>query len=129
LRRLTAEHDGDFPRPNSCSSAPCKFVECLFKRAVHACRIIQGQDLPPPRLERGGRRTAAARGDIESPTEMLAGMTESDAQPVMRADLAIERADVVMLTVERRYRLGDTGLELSSDLARQPGLPLRSAAD
>src|ERR1700744_4498409 len=56
-------------------------------------------------------------------------MTQADPQPVMAADLVIERADVVELFGKRRRRFDHPGFETAPDLAGQPWLALRAAAD
>src|SRR2546423_9144729 len=81
-------------RLNSCSGTPCKVVIRLAKRSVHARRLVRGQNLLPPVLQRRRRRTAAEGGNVERPAEMLARMAQADAQAVEPADFVIERADM-----------------------------------
>ena len=71
-----------------------KSSKASCKRSMHAGRIVRGQDLLPPGLERRSRRAAALGRDVERPAEMLARMAKPDAQAVMAADLIIERADM-----------------------------------
>src|SRR6202000_733927 len=73
----------------------------------------------------------AAEGcrDIQRPAEMFARMAKADAQAVMRADLVVETADEGELLRQRRRGFGGPALQLPADLARQPGLTLRAAAD
>ena len=56
-------------------------------------------------------------------------MAKADAQTVMMANLVIERADISQLLAKRRRGLGDAALKPPADLAGQPGLALRTAAD
>src|SRR4051812_9761574 len=60
---------------------------------------------------------------------MLARMPETDAQAVESADAFIERADIMELRCERRRGFSRPALEAAADLARQPGLAIRAAAD
>ena len=95
---------GDVLRLRSCSSTPCKIVEGVLERAMHAGRIFRGQDRLPPALQRRRRRAAVLRRDVERPAEMFSRMAKPDAQAVMAADLVIERADMAELLGERRAR-------------------------
>src|SRR3954466_9831241 len=113
----------------SCSGAPCKVVISFAKRSLHAGGFFRRQDLLPPIPERPGRRAAAMGRNIERPAEMLARMAKPDAQAVVPADFVIERADIFELLGKRGRGLGYAGFEPASDLARQPGLALRTAAD
>src|ERR1700761_1807090 len=60
---------------------------------------------------------------------MFARMTKTDPQTIVAADLVIERADMRKLLAKRRRSLDDPGLEPPRDLAGQPRLALRAAAD
>jgi len=64
---------------------------------MHAVRIFRRQNFFPPGFERSGRRTAALGRDLQRPAEMLARMAKTDAEPVVAANLVIERADIVEL--------------------------------
>ena len=86
------EQDGDVLRLVSCSSTPCKIVECVLKRSMHACRLVGGQDRLTPVLQARGRGTAVLGGDFQRPAEMFARMPEPDAQAVMAQDRIVERA-------------------------------------
>src|ERR1700736_4679553 len=92
---------GDVLRRRSCSSTPCKVVECIFKRAMHAGRLVRCQNLLSPVLQRRRRRAAAQGCDFQRPAEMLARMAKADPQSIMAADLIIERADVFELLGQR----------------------------
>src|ERR1700757_2407602 len=96
---------------------------------MHARRILRGQDPPAPALQLVGRRAAERGCDIQRPAEMFSGMTQADAQAVMRADLVIEAADERELLRQRRRLLCDAAQKLTADLAGQPGSALRAAAD
>ena len=67
---------------------------------MHAVRILCRQNLLPPALQRLIRRAAALGGDLQGPAEMLARVLESDAQPVMAADLVVERTHMRKLLEE-----------------------------
>ena len=56
-------------------------------------------------------------------------MTKADPQAVMTANLVIERADIAELLGERRRGFDAAGFDATPDLARQPWLALRAAAD
>src|ERR1700738_566647 len=60
---------------------------------------------------------------------MFARMTKADAQTVVTANFVIKRANIMELLRKRRRGFDDAGLEAASDLAGQPGLALRAAAD
>src|ERR1700676_3437152 len=102
---------GDVLRRRSCSSTPCKVVECIFKRAMHAGRLIRCQDLLSPGPERRRRRAAAEGCDLQRPTEMLARMAKADPQSVMAAHLIIERADVFELLGQRGCGFSQAGFK------------------
>src|SRR6478735_11051429 len=96
---------------------------------MHVDRIFRGQNFLSPGFDRGGRRSAALRRDVERPAEMLAGMTKPDAQTVMAADLIIERADIADLLRQRRHGFSSAGIQPAPDLARQPWLAPGAAAN
>src|SRR5258705_11404039 len=60
---------------------------------------------------------------------MPARTAQYDPEVVVQADFVMERGDIVELLGERRRGLGYAGFEPAPDLARQPGLALRAAAD
>src|SRR5258708_22926637 len=60
---------------------------------------------------------------------MLARMAKADAQPVVSANVIIERADMFELLRQRWRGFDDTGFEAASDLTGQPRLALRATAD
>ena len=64
---------------------------------MHAGGILGGENLLPPGFQRQRRRAAALRGNFQRPAEVLARMAKTDTQPVMAANLVIERADIVEL--------------------------------
>ena len=56
-------------------------------------------------------------------------MAKADPQAVVAANLIIERADIVELLGQRRRSFDHAGFEAAPDLAGQPRLALRAAAD
>src|SRR3954471_8503385 len=60
---------------------------------------------------------------------MFSRVPQADAQAVERADAFIERADIMQLRLERRRGFRRPAFEAAADLAGQPGLALRAAAD
>src|SRR5882757_6733361 len=113
----------------SCCSTPCKIIECVLERSMHAVRILRCQNPLPPGLERLRRRAAALRRDFQRPAEMLARVLEPDTQPVMAAHFIVEGADMAKLFGQRRRGLGLATFKPAADLSGQPGLSLRTAAD
>jgi len=96
---------------------------------MHSVRIVGCQNLLSPGLKLRRRRAAALGGNFQRPAEMLAGMAKTDAQSIMRANVIIERAELGELLGQRGRGFGDAGFEAAPDLARQPWLALRAAAD
>src|SRR5690242_8614464 len=119
----------DVPRPNSCSSTPCKIVKGFAQRLVHATGLLGRQDLLPPGLQLPGRNAAGISRDIERPAEMLSRMTQPNAQAVVTADFVIERADVTELLGQCGRGFGCATFKAPADLAREPGRPLRATSD
>src|SRR5580692_8622327 len=120
---------GDVLRLMSCSGAPCKVVVCILQRTMHAPRIFRSQNLLPPGFDGRGRCAAARRCDVERPSEMFSGVTQTDAQAVMATHFIIERADIAEL-LRKRWRCFDhAGVEATAELARQPRLALRATTD
>src|SRR5882757_11413947 len=100
----------------SCSSTPCKIIECVLERSMDAVRLLRRQDPLPPGLERLRRRATALRCDLQRPAEMLARVLEPDAQSVMAAHFIIERADMAELFGQRRRGFGLSAFKPAADL-------------
>src|ERR1700754_2423733 len=96
---------------------------------MHTGRLFGGEEALAPVFQLRCRPPAVMRSRIERPAEMLSGVTQPNAQAVMAAYFFIERADVRELLGKRRHLFEDAGLEPAADLAGQPGLTLRAAAD
>src|SRR3984957_11927839 len=113
----------------SCSTTPCKNVECIGKFPMPPVRIVRCQNPLPPVLERRRGRAAMPGCNLQRPAEMLARMAQADAQSVVAANLVVEGADIFELLRQRRGGFHDAGLEAASHLAGQPWLALRAATD
>ena len=68
-------------------------------------------------------------GRLKRPAEMLAGVTQADARPIVGEHLLVERSDERALRFERRWRLAATADKRAADLSGQPRTALRGAAD
>src|SRR5580698_624248 len=113
----------------SCSSTPCKVVECIGKTTMHAVRIVRCQNPLPPVFQRRRRRAAVPGCDLQCPAEMFSRMAQADAQSVVTANPVIEGADIFELLRQRWCGFRDAGLKAASDLTGQPRLALRTTAD
>ena len=96
---------------------------------MHEVRAFRRQNPLAPGLERRRRCATVLGRDLQGPAEMLARMTKADAQTVMTADFVIERADIFELLGQGRRGFHDPGFDATPDLAWQPWLALRAAAD
>src|SRR4029077_17824274 len=108
---------GDVQRPKSCSSAPRKIVKGVLQGPMHEVRIVRRQNPLAPALERRRRSSAVLGRDLKGPAEMLARMTESDAQAVVTANIVIKRADIFELLGQGRRGFDDPGFDVTPDLA------------
>ena len=96
---------------------------------MHEVRTVCCQNPLAPIPEGRRRRPAVLGRGLQRPAKVLAGVTKADSQPVMTANLVIERADTFELLGQRRRGLDYPGFDATPDLARQPWLALRAATD
>src|SRR5437879_4584277 len=112
----------------SCRRAPPERIVGVGKTANRFARLLDRQDLVADLLQEIGGNARRRRGRVERPAEMLARVTQSDAQPVMGEHLFIEIDDERELLAERGRGLAPAGLQVARDLPGKPWPPLCGAA-
>src|SRR3954469_5404711 len=88
--------------PSSRGRPPGEIREGIRQAALDGARFLRGEHMCAPLLQEGVGDAGCLGGRVERPAEMLAGMAQTDPQPVMGEELLVEIGYDRELAVERR---------------------------